>query len=279
MVRRSFFLLGLLATPSAAQFGVPKQKGGGTSFQDLQERAKKGGDMAPLGAMDLDALANMNADDLNKLLEEVMNDPSLMETMGEINAGVASAMDELANMDPETLQRQMMEGLEMLTSGDIMKSVLGNKDEVLETLASQGLVDAEKLAAYRSDPALFEKEMNEAFGQMKEIFSNEDTLKAATQMMKGMSEVMSDPEAAMKKFAASMSGVLDDDDKIEEARLQLLSSPDKAGSPLLAEMFKGEEMREILMDPVKWREQVKKGQGMLTGEGGGVGAGAGVGEL
>jgi hypothetical protein len=43
------------------------------------------------------------------------------------------------------------------------------------------------------------------------------------------------------------------------------------GHPMMKEMFASEEMQEILKDPVKWRESVKEGQGMMQA--------AGVGEL
>lgn len=265
--------------PAVAQFGVPKKAG--SNFEQLQEQAQQEGAMGGLGNMNMDALANMDMDEMQKMIKQAMDDPQMMEAMGQMNTGVADAMDQLSKMDPEAIQKQMMEGLSMLTSGDIMDSVMGKKDEVLETLAAQGLVDEAKIEEYRNDPELFEREMKDAFGQMKDIFSNPETVQAATEMMKGMGDVMANPEKAMQQLAGSMEGLLGDDDKIEEARLQLLASPDKAGNPLLAEMFQGDEMKEILKDPVKWREQVKKGQGMLMGEQGGAaaGQGAGVGEL
>jgi len=43
-------------------------------------------------------------------------------------------------------------------------------------------------------------------------------------------------------------------------------------------LFENEDMLDILQDPVKWRDQVRKGQGMLAGAGG-AGGGAGMGEL
>lgn len=264
--------------PAMAQFGVPKKAG--TNFEQLQEQAKDamGGGLA---GMNMDALANMDMDEMQKMIEQAMEDPQMMQAMNQMNAGAADAMEQLSKMDPEAIQKQMMEGLSMLTSGDIMESVMGKKDEVLETLAAQGLVDEAKIEEYKNDPDLFEREMKDAFGQMKDIFSNPETVKAATEMMKGMSDIMANPEKAMQQLASSMQGALGDDDKIEEARLQLLANPDKAGNPLLADMFKGDEMKEILTDPVKWREQVKKGQNMLLGGEGGAGAGqgAGVGEL
>ena len=86
-------------------------------------------------------------------------------------------------------------------------------------------------------------------------------------MMKGFGELMSDPKGAMSKLGAVLQDALADDEKIEEARLQLLSDPSAAG----VANFDSEEMQEILRDPVKWKKSVKEGQRMMMG--GGVGMG------
>ena len=102
--------------------------------------------------MNLDALAGMDPAAMQKMMEEAMADPALRQQMESMNANVADAMEQLAKMSPEELQAQMMEGLQQLTSGNIMDSVMGKKDEVLETLAAQGLVPADKIEEYRSNP-------------------------------------------------------------------------------------------------------------------------------
>merc|ERR1712232_497406 len=191
---------------------------------------------------------------MQKMIEEAMNDPALMESMAGFNQDVGAAMQQLAEMDPAKLRQQMQEGLSLLTTPEMMETVLGQKENDLE---------------------FFEKEMAKAFDQMKEIFANPEALDAATEMMKGFSHLLANPEKAMKDLATMFAGELSNDDQIEEARLQLLSNPEKAGHPALAQMFENEEMQEILKDPVKWREQVKKGQSMLLGEE----EGAGIGEL
>ena len=94
-------------------------------------------------------LEGMDMESIQKMMEEAMKDPSLAA----MNANMAEAMEQLGKMSPEELRAQMMEGLQQLTSGDIMDNVLGKKDEVLETLAAQGLVPADKIAEYRANPA------------------------------------------------------------------------------------------------------------------------------
>lgn len=256
----------LLSTPVVAQFGVNKGKKG-TSFEDLSEMA--------MNADGMPDFSNMDMGQMQKMIEEAMNDPSLMESMAGLNQDVGTAMQQLAEMDPAKLRQQMQEGLSLLTTPEMMETVLGQKEDVLASLKAQGLVDDETIAKYENDPEFFEKEMAKAFGQMKEIFANPDALDAATEMMKGFSDLLADPEKAMKDLATMFAGELSNDDQIEEARLQLLSDPEKAGHPALAQMFENEEMQEILKDPVKWREQVQKGQTMLLGEE----EGAGIGEL
>jgi len=128
----------------------------------------------------------------------------------------------------------------------------------------------------------FEKEMKGAFAQMQQVFQDPEMLSGAVDMMKNMQEAMTNPEKAMKELAATMKGALDDDVKIEEARLELIKDPNNAGNPMLAQLFADEEMKEILYDSEKWRAAVKEGQGMLLNDavlGGAAGAGARVGEL
>jgi hypothetical protein len=74
-----------------------------------------------------------------------------------------------------------------------------------------------------------------------------------------MQELMGDPDA----LASLMGEALADDDKIEEARLELL----RGDNPALSAMFDNAEMQEILKDPIKFRDQVKEGQKGMMGMG------------
>ena len=125
--------------------------------------------------------------------------------------------------------------------------------------------------------------MSEAFGQMKEIFTNPEAMDTVVQMMKGFGEIMKDPQAAMSKLGDVLQDSLADDDKIEEARQQLLNDPSVAGNEAISAMFGTDEMKDILNDPEKWKKSVKEGQRMLMGQGAGTAAagagGVGMGEL
>lgn len=274
MFKRVIKILGvsaILAAPVSAQFGMGKKKGG--TFEELNEQAKgmaNGGDM-------MEQFANMNPDDMMKMLEESMNDPATKEYLEQFGAGMEDVMAQLASMDPEEMMQQITENLSQMSSPDTFNSILEQQDEVLESLLMQGLITEEQMVEFQNDPAKFKEQMAQAFDQMNQILSDPEALSSAMQMMSGMADVMKDPEGAMGKLAEALTSTLGDDDKIEEARLQLLADPAAAGNPAMAALFENQDMLEILQDPIKWREQVKKGQEMLTG-GAGMG-GVGMGEL
>lgn len=277
-------LLLCLPTPSTAQFGVAgnKRKGGAASFEELNklaaERAEGGaaGGMAgledmlgDLGGMDLGALMEgLDPNTLQELIAEGMKDPKIQEMMN----GMQGAMDELLNMDSEQLKTQMAEAMNMLTSMDMQQNIIDQQEQVLSMMEAQGTATPEEIAEYRANPEKFAEKMTEAFGQMKEIFSDPKALDEVVQMMKGFGELMSDPKGAMSKLGSVLQDALADDDKIEEARLQLLSDPSAAG----VANFDSEEMQDILNDPVKWKKSVQEGQRMMMGGGN---AGVGMGEL
>lgn len=267
----------LLLSPVSAQFGVPQKKKGGGTFEEMNQLAKE--KMQGLdGANMMDQLANMDPNEMMKMIEESMNDPATKEYLEQFGAGMGDVMEQLAKMDPEVMKKQIQDNLAAMTAPDILDSVLENKDEVLDSLLAQGLITPEQAAEYKANPAAFEEQMSSAFKEMNNILSDPKALDAALEMMSGMANILGDPSAAMKSISEAFDAELGDDDKIEEARLQLLADPSAAGNPALASLFENEDMIGILQDPVKFREQVKKGQEMIKELGAG-GAGAGYGEL
>ena len=246
-----------------AQFGLGNKRKKAASFEELNEQAKamQDGKMGGAGGMP----------DLAAMQEMMGGDPKLMEQMAGMGAQMQEAMEMLSKMSPEELEKQMADAMKMMTDGDMLKSMMAHSDDILQTLEQTGAVPAEELAKFKADPAYFEQKMQESFEQMQGIFNDPEILKAATETMGGISEIMKNP-GLLDDVLKSMID-FDDDDKIEEARLKILQDPDGA-HPMLKEMFQSDEMQEILKDPVKWRESVKEGQGMLN-----QGAAAGVGEL
>eukprot|EP00804_Cyclotella_cryptica_P029907 CCRYP_017826-RA/>CCRYP_017826-RA protein AED:0.30 eAED:0.30 QI:633/1/1/1/0.5/0.66/3/145/249 len=237
-----------------------KKKGGGLDLGNL-------GDFGDIGEM----MKDLDPATLQELMMEGLKDPQVQEMF----SGMQGAMEELMKMDSEQLKAQMEEAMNMLTSEDIQQNIMSHKEEVLAMMEAQGTATAEEIAEYRADPNKFEQAMSEAFIQMKEIFSDPKNMEQVTQMIKGFGAIMQDPVAAMSKLGGVLKDALSDDDKIEEARLQLLSDPTVAGNKAMSDMFGTDEMKEILNDPVKWRKSVKEGQKMLMGRDNNLGLGMG----
>ena len=248
----SLFFFQTLLQPSAAQFGVAgnrrQQGAAGTKFQDLQDIAKQE-----------DAAGGGGMADLSSLLGD---DPEMMKQY-------EAAMEQLAEMDPEQLQKQMAEAMNMLNDGDMMSEILKQKDEVLLSIEETGGVPPEEIEKMRADDAYFEAKMRESFGQMQEVFNNPEYLKLATDAMAGAADVMKNPEKAFEQLASTLGEIADDDAKIEEARLGFLEG-DLSDNPLFAEAFKSDELQEVIADPTKWRESVKKGYQDMLGAAAGV---------
>jgi len=247
--------------PTAAQFGLGKKKGG--SFQEMNEQAKGKDDGADAGG--LAGLESLLGDIDPKALEEQM-------------AGLGDYFDEvmelMGNMSPEELEKQMKDAMEMLSGGDMMEGMMGMQDEIIKTMEESGQVSAEELAKYKADPEYFEQKMKESFGQMQDLFSDPETMKAATDGIKGLTDLYQNPDQ-MGEMLQTLMGDFGNDEKIEEVRLQLLENPD-LGIPGLSEAFNNPEMQELLNDPQKWRESVKEG---TSGFGAGAADATGMGEL
>merc|ERR1712232_213164 len=154
------------------------------------------------------------------------------------------------------------EAMNLFASDDYLETALSNQEEILKNLETSGMISAEDLAAFKANPEQLEQEMKAAMDQLRDLFSDPEALDAAAQIAQSLTDFLSDPSKlaeAMNELTAGLS----DDDKIEEARLQLLSNPELAGNPELASLFESDEMKDILKDPVAWRESVKKGKNMM----------------
>jgi len=273
MIRRTLLIsvISLLASPCVSQFGIAQNKRG-TTFEDLNDAAKE-----KFEGVEVDAMGNIGKsgdtatgfEDLSKLMGDMMNDPALAKMMKDANTDVKGAIEELKKLSPEQFASQMQEAMSYLTSTDMLGKVMNNKEAVLQNLKASGLVDDKTIEEMSNNPEKLEADMKAAFGQMKDMFSDPDAMKKVTDIARGFTDVLKDPDKlvdAMNTLSSDIFKELEDDDKIEEARLQLLNDPELAGNPILKSVYESEEMKEILKDPVLWRETVKKGQGMLTGD-------------
>jgi hypothetical protein len=245
------------------------------SFEDLNEQAKKKQDDGfGMEGMDMAAIQKMmegaDADQIQKLWKDALKDPETMKQMEAMGGKFTEAIEELAKMTPEQLVSQMQEAMQMLTDDSMADRIVQQKDEVLKSLEQSGMVTPEELARFKTDPDYFELKMRESFDQMKGIFNDPQAMKGALDAMASGGENM------MSDMAKMFSEGLDSDEKIEEARLEVLKNPELMDNPMLKPMFDTPEFKELIKDPKKWRESIKEGQKAFAG---GLGQGAGVGEL
>mmetsp|Transcript_9424 Transcript_9424/g.13819 ORF Transcript_9424/g.13819 Transcript_9424/m.13819 type:complete len:291 (-) Transcript_9424:147-1019(-) len=290
MAPRTSLLIGtvcLLVTPAVAQFGVAgRHKKKGTTFEDMNEMAKEkfadGGGLGGFNAADFGDfgdLANMDLGEMGKMLENAMKDPANAAMLEDMTKGMESAMEQLKNIKPEDIANAM----EQLNSGDVIDTLLEDKDELLKNMAATGMVSEEQLAEYQNNPDKLAADIKDAMGQMSDLLSNPETIESFQDLLsnpeKALESLMGGAGPALGGMGEDIMAALNDDDQIEAARQQLLNNPELAGSPQLAELYKSDEMKEILNDPIKWRDTVKKGQGMAFGEGDAAAAATGTDEL
>ncbi|KAL3911302.1 MAG: hypothetical protein SGARI_001709, partial [Bacillariaceae sp.] len=217
----------------------------------------------------------MDPADLQKMMGEI--DPKMLEELADLGPQFDEMMKLMSEMSPDELQKQMKDAMDMLSGTDLMAGMFENQEEILKQLEEAGVVDAEELEKYKKDPEYFEQKMKEGFDQMKDMFSNPDMIKAATETMKATTEMYKNPEKMMEGLGSMMGDFEIDDAQIEEIRQMYLKDPNS--NAMLQGMIggggkTGDELKDILKDPKKWRDTVKEGLGQLKA--GGAGAGAGM---
>jgi len=272
-IRFSTILLlsSLVVTPVEGQFGVGKQKRknqGGTSFQELNEKAKTM----------VDSGGNAGMPDIDELMKQMMGDGDMMKGLENLGPEMDEVMKLMANMSPEDLAKQMQDAMEMFTGDDMMSNMIGHSDEILETLEKTGAVDAEELEKYRNDPEYFEQKMKESVEQMKQVWNDPDMMGKAAEGMKAAQDLYKNPDSANEMMEQMLKGLSDED--IESVRQALLEDGD-GGDPMMRQLFGSmdtKDLQDVLKDPIKWRKTVKEGLGVLNQQGN-AGIGAGVGEL
>lgn len=210
------------------------------------------------GGGGLDALAGGGMEDIQKLLADAMNNPEAMETIKQYGQQFGSVLDQMMKMSPEELQNQMAEAMKIMTQGDIVESVLNQKESVLQALKASGTVTADELAKYEADPQYFELKMRESFDTMKDMFANPEYISKAADAVKSIKTLMDDPNKLTDMLKDGFGSDWTSDEKIEEARLQFLRG-DYNTIPYIKELFSTDEMQDVLRDPEQWKELVKDG--------------------
>lgn len=253
---------------SVAQFGLGnrRQQQGG-AFEQLQEQAKQQAAAGAAGDFNGAGMA-----DMQKLMEEAMKNPEAQQYLEQMGHNFEEAMEKLSGMSPEEMKKQLEEAMSSLTDSSVFDSIVQEREAILKQLEMTKAVPPEELAKMKVDPEYFELKMRESFGEIKDLFSNPEMAEYMTKAISGMSEIFSSSSEFMKEVEKLVeSGELSDNSKIEEARLQLLKGDMIKENPLLKEMLGDEEMKKLVQDPEKFRENVLKGQKTLFGRGAGIG--------
>jgi hypothetical protein len=225
-------------------------------------------------------------DALQELLAGAFDkNPEMMKAFENMGEDVMKMMEQMSSMSPDELQSQMEEAMKMMTSGNILESIVDKKDEVLANLEATGLVSKEEIAKYKADPVYFEEQMKGAFDQMKGIFSDPDLMKTAADAMTGFQKAATNPllvdlqDLLMRKTTPS-------DLEIEEMRLKMIQNKENTDDSIMATLFGAGDFAEKIASSKGWKESVMEGRAAIAsmgdlGLGGmaGMGAGAGVGEL
>lgn len=251
----TFFTFSAFAVSSVGGQAFTSKKKRGASFQELNEQAKNvGGAAGAAGAGDMDMDALMKQMGVNpEDLKGMMDLPELDEVM-----------KMMAEMSPEDLAKQMEEAMAMFGGDDMMANMISHQDEILKTLEETGAVDAEELAKFKADPEYFEQKMKESMDQMKELLADPELMKNAADGMKAAQNMYNNPEAMNEMMADLMKELSDED--IESVRQMFLTGGDN--DPMMKELMGAlntDELAEAISDPVKWKDTVKEGLGLLGG--------------
>jgi hypothetical protein len=280
----------LLVQSVSAQFGIGRKKTVSSSFEELNEQMKQREAAATGGA---NSAAGTEQQQLQKLMAELgslADNPEMKKAMDSMGESMQEALKQLQNLSPEQIQEQMAQVAEMIQKGDLVDSIIEQKDEVLKNLEQSGLVPPEELAKFKKDPDYFESQMRGAFQQMQGIFSDPNLLQASANAMKNFEQALEDPLVQdLQKLLMQPNDPTDDE--IEEMRLRMLQSQnDEETNTVLSSMFGLDDFQTSLRDVALWKESLMEGRkaiqemAALAGARGGasagrVAAGAGVGEL
>jgi hypothetical protein len=271
---------------AVAQFGVgARKKGSKTPFEIAQEKAAAGNGRGarggggnglasrrnaapPVGATgdaEMDALlseltAGMSAEELQQLDEMLKSVGDL--DMGDMESSMAEVFKAMAEMNPD----EMVATIQEAVKSPEFQEVLSDPVKMLENVRGMGVVDDALIDEYIANPRKYKREIKTVTDEIMAVLNDPEMLKGMISMMTGMAEMMADPEAMEKALLEIVEEFenwntdMGDDDKLEAARLEMLSNPDLTSNPMLKSVFDTKEMQEILNDPKKWKATIEEGQ-------------------
>lgn len=272
-IRFSIFLSlsAMLLSAVEGQFGIAgkRRNQAGTSFQELNEQAKKMADVGGTGNID-ELMKNINMGD--------MGGDGMMKYLENLGPQFDEMMKMMADMPPEELTKSIQDAMSMLKGDELVSSMLGNSDEVLNMLENSGMVDQEEVEKFKKDPEYFEHKMKESMDQMQQLFSDPKMIENVKEGVEAAQNLYKNP-GAVNEMMESMFKDLSDED-IESMRQIFLGNDDEV-NPMMQQLVGSmniNDLEDVLKDPIKWRKTVKEGLG-LRNQQENLGMGAGVGEL
>ena len=196
--------------------------------------------------------------ELQKMIQESLQDPETQKYLEQMGSQLTDAMETLSKMSPEEIHEQMKQAFDVLGNDDMISGLIEQREQVIQNLEGVGIIPPEELARMKADPQYFELKMRESFDQMKDVFNSPDMMKGMAEAMGGMKELMDSGDALLGEMA-KLFDAENNDETIEEARLEILRGG-FSDNPMFQEFFGGDDVQELLKDPVKWRKAVKDGQ-------------------
>ena len=196
--------------------------------------------------------------ELQKMIQESLQDPETQKYLEQMGSQLTDAMETLSKMSPEEIHEQMKQAFDVLGNDDMISGLIEQREQVIQNLEGVGIIPPEELARMKADPQYFELKMRESFDQMKDVFNSPDMMKGMAEAMGGMKELMDSGDALLGEMA-KLFDAENNDETIEEARLEILRGG-FSDNPMFKEFFGGDDVQELLKDPVKWRKAVKDGQ-------------------
>ena len=111
---------------------------------------------------------------MQELWAEALKDPETLKAMEQMGEKFGSAMENLAKMTPEELQKQMEDAMEIMFTSESMVDAIVERDEVLAELERSGMATHKALARFKANPIYIKLKIREPFDEMKNTFNDPD---------------------------------------------------------------------------------------------------------
>ena len=165
-----------------------------------------------------------------------------------------------STMTAQELEEEWEKEIEMFTGKDSLEKILSNKEEIIQRMEEQGIMPLPEIEKVKSDHGYYVQVMKKAYYDMNSLLSDPNMviqakaqfINHALSMRGGQMQVVADDLEDAKFY--------EDDHVLEEFRIGLLSG-------MAADPGRDPKMVNILFNPAKFREMVRKGMKVLEERG------------